>query len=66
MPLVSFQAQPQIAQIKFMTFEDSKKIGTREHEHAGDVIAFVVAARGRNDFVEPCHGERRRWDAGPR
>ncbi len=58
MPPVSFQAQPQIAQVKFPTFEDLKKIGTREQEHAGDVIALVVAARRCNNFVEPRHRER--------
>ena len=58
MPLVLLQTQPKIAQVQFLTFEDCKKIGPREHEHAGNVIALVVTARGRNDFIEPPCRER--------
>jgi hypothetical protein len=59
MPFVPFQAQPKFAQVTFVTFEDSKKMGAREQEHAGDVIAFVVASRRRNDFIEARRRERR-------
>ena len=59
MPFVPFQAQPEITQVTFLTFEYSEEMGTREQEHAGEVIAFVVASRRRNDFIEVRRRERR-------
>src|SRR4051812_15550205 len=41
-----------------LALENSKKMGAREQQHAGDVITFVVASRWRNDFVEACRRQR--------
>ena len=59
MPRVSFQVPPKLVQIALFAFENGKKMGAREQEHAGDVMAFIVPARGRDYFIEPRRRERR-------
>jgi hypothetical protein len=58
-PFVPFQAQPKFAQVPFVTFEDSEEMGAREQKHAGEVIAFVVASRRGDDFIEARRRKRR-------
>lgn len=52
MPLVLLQTQPQPLQIPFVSFEDGQKMRTREQEHAGNMVSFVVALRARTDLTE--------------
>jgi len=59
MPFVPFQAQPKFVQGRFVAFEDFQEMGAREQEHAGEIIALVIASRGRNDFIEVRRRERR-------